>query len=450
MKRKIIDSLSRWRKEEHGESALLVEGARRVGKSWIVEEFAKQEYDAYLVLDFSRIDEGVKMLFNDYLYRLDEFFPRLQNIMGMKLPQKRSLIVFDEVQKFPRAREAIKALVADGRYDYIETGSLLSIKENTNDILIPSEESHLKMYPMDFEEFLWALGDNSLMDIIRECFAAKKPMGQTMHRRAMERFREYMVVGGMPQVVAKYASSRVLADADREKRKILTLYRDDIAKHAKRYARRVRRIFDEIPSQLSRHEKRFMLSSLGKNAKMRSYEDAFLWLEDAMIVNTCYNATEPNVGLRLNQDSSAFKCYMGDTGLLVSHAFDIRALATEQIHKRLLLGQIEVNEGMIAENIVAQMLACAGHPLFFFSRYSKTIADERMEVDFLIAKSKIGRRRNISPIEVKSGKNYTLNSLNKFHAKYRMQTDTPYVIHGGDFGVKGNVTYLPIYMTQLL
>lgn len=450
MKRKIYEQLLNWKKEEHGESAVLIEGARRVGKSWIAEEFAKREYDAYLLIDFSTADVAIKSIFNDYLGNVDLFFEKLLNAFGVKLPPRRSLIIFDEVQLFPRAREAIKSLVADGRYDYIETGSLVSIKENTKGILIPSEETHVKMYPMDFEEYLWSRGNETLMDHIRSCYAAREPLGQAVHRKAMDYFREYMIVGGMPQVVKKFCETKDLKAADREKRKILALYRDDIAKHAGRYAGKVRRIFDEIPGQLSKHEKKFSLASLGKGSKMRSYEDAFLWLDDAMVVNSCYNTTEPNVGLRLNMDSSAFKCYMGDTGLLVSHAFDDKALAAEDIHKRLLLGNLEVNEGMLMENVVAQMLAVAGHPLFFFSKYDKSNAAERMEIDFLIAKSKIGRRKNIIPIEVKSKKHYTTNSLDKFTSKYKAKIDSPIVLHTKDLAVKNGVTCLPLYMAPML
>ena len=450
MKRKIYEQLLNWKKEEHGESAVLIEGARRVGKSWIAEEFAKREYDAHLLIDFSTADAAIKSIFNDYLGNIDTFFEKLLNALGVRLPHHRSLIIFDEVQLFPRAREAIKSLVADGRYDYIETGSLVSIKENTKGILIPSEETHVKMYPMDFEEYLWSRGNETLMDHIRACYAAREPLGQAVHRKAMDYFREYMIVGGMPQVVKKFCETKDLRAADREKRKILALYRDDIAKHAGRYAGKVRRIFDEIPGQLSKHEKKFSLSSLGKGSKMRSYEDAFLWLDDAMVVNSCYNTTEPNVGLRLNMDSSAFKCYMGDTGLLVSHAFDDKALAAEDIHKRLLLGNLEVNEGMLMENVVAQMLAVSGHPLFFFSKYDKSNAEERMEIDFLIAKSKIGRRKNIIPIEVKSKKRYTTNSLDKFTSKYKAKIDSPIVLHAKDLAVKDGVTYLPLYMAPCL
>jgi len=450
MKRKLYEQLLRWKEDEDGESALLIEGARRVGKSWVVEEFAKREYVAYLLIDFSTADAAIKSIFNDYLSDIDVFFEKLLNALGVKLPRRKSLVIFDEVQRFPRAREAIKSLVADGRYDYIETGSLMSIKENTEGILIPSEETHIKMYPMDFEEYLWSRGNDTLMDYIRECYAARKPLGQAVHRKAMDYFREYMIVGGMPQVVKKFCETKDLKVADREKRKILSLYRDDIAKHAKRYAGKVRRIFDEIPGQLSKHEKKFSLSSLGKGSKMRSYEDAFLWLDDAMVVNPCYNTTEPNVGLRLNMDSSAFKCYMADTGLLVSHAFDDKALAAEDIHKRLLLGNLEINEGMLMENIVAQMLTATGRPLFFFSKYDKSNADERMEIDFLIAKSKIGRRKNIVPIEVKSAKRYSTNSLDKFTVKYKAQSDSPIVLHTKDLSIKDGVTYLPVYMTPML
>ena len=450
MKRKIYEKLLKWKHEERGESAVLIEGARRVGKSWIAEEFAKNEYDAHLTIDFSTVDNEIKSIFNDSLGDVNAFFGKLINALGVELPRRKSLVIFDEVQSFPRAREAIKTLVADGRYDYIETGSLMSIKENTEGILIPSEETHLKMYPMDFEEYLWSRGNDMLMEYVRECFAARKPLGAAVHRKAMDYFREYMIVGGMPQVVKKFCETQDLRVADREKRRILALYRDDIAKHARRYAGKVRRIFDEIPGQLSKHEKKFSLASLGKGSKMRSYEDAFLWLDDAMVVNPCYNTTEPNVGLRMNMDSSAFKCYMADTGLLVSHAFDDKDIAAEDIHKRLLLGNLEVNEGMLVENIVAQMLTATGRPLFFFSKYDKSNAKDRMEIDFLIAKSKIGRRKNITPIEVKSSKRYSTRSLDKFVAKYKAQSDAPIVLHSKDLKLENGVTYLPLYMTPML
>lgn len=418
MKRKIYDQLVSWKQDGAGRTALLIDGARRVGKSYVAEEFAKAEYKSYLLIDFNRVGDEVKDLFLHYLNDLDTLFMYLSGYYNVKLYEHESLIIFDEVQMFPRARAAIKYLVADGRYDYLETGSLMSIRKNVKDIVIPSEERHIKMYPMDFEEFLWAMGNDTLMDIVRKRFEAHKSMGQVMHRRAMDYFRQYLIVGGMPQAVQEYAESKDFDRVDRIKRDILTLYRADIVKHATGYEMKVESIFDEIPAQLQKHEKRFKLSSLKKEARFREYEDALFWLDDAMIANICYNSTEPNIGLKLNMDRMTLKCYMGDTGLLISHAFDENGLVSEEIYKKLLFDKLEVNKGMIVENIVAQMLAASGHKLYFYSNPSRDDKDARMEIDFLIAKSKISNRHNISPIEVKSGKNYTLTSLRKFMERY--------------------------------
>lgn len=404
MKRKIYDQLVNWKQDGAGKTALLIDGARRVGKSYVAEEFAKAEYKSYLLIDFNRVGDEVKDLFLHYLNDLDTLFMYLSGYYNVKLYEHESLIIFDEVQMFPRARAAIKYLVADGRYDYLETGSLMSIKKNVKDIVIPSEERHIKMYPMDFEEFLWAMGNDTLMDIVRKRFEAHKSMGQVMHRKAMDYFRQYLIVGGMPQAVQEYVESKDFDRVDRIKRDILTLYRADIVKHATGYEMKVESIFDEIPAQLQKHEKRFKLSSLKKEARFREYEDALFWLDDAMIANICYNSTEPNIGLKLNMDRMTLKCYMGDTGLLISYAFDENGLVSEEIYKKLLFDKLEVNKGMIIENIVAQMLAASGHKLYFYSNPSRDDKDARMEIDFLIAKSKISNRHNISPIEVKSGK----------------------------------------------
>ncbi len=416
MKRKIYDQLVNWKQDGAGKTALLIDGARRVGKSYVAEEFAKAEYKSYLLIDFNRVGDEVKDLFLHYLNDLDTLFMYLSGYYNVKLYEHESLIIFDEVQMFPRARAAIKYLVADGRYDYLETGSLMSIKKNVKDIVIPSEERHIKMYPMDFEEFLWAMGNDTLMDIVRKRFEAHKSMGQVMHRKAMDYFRQYLIVGGMPQAVQEYVESKDFDRVDRIKRDILTLYRADIVKHATGYEMKVESIFDEIPAQLQKHEKRFKLSSLKKEARFREYEDALFWLDDAMIANICYNSTEPNIGLKLNMDRMTLKCYMGDTGLLISHAFDENGLVSEEIYKKLLFDKLEVNKGMIIENIVAQMLAASGHKLYFYSNPSRDDKDARMEIDFLIAKSKISNRHNISPIEVKSGKNYTLTSFEVYGA----------------------------------
>ena len=449
MKRKIYDSMQKW-KEENGRTALLIDGARRVGKSYIAQEFAKKEYKSYILIDFNRAPAEITDLFVHYLNDLNMFFLYLSNFYGVKLYERESLIIFDEVQLFPKARAAIKYLVEDGRYDYVETGSLMTIKKNVADIVIPSEERHMKMYPLDFEEFLWALDNDTLMDFIRLCFEEKKPMGQVLHRKTMDYFRQYLIVGGMPQAVKTYRDSHDFDQVDSVKRDILELYRADIIKHAEGYQMKVAQIFDDIPAQLQKHDTKFKFSSLKKEARFREYEDALFWLSDAMITNICYNSTAPNIGLKLNMDRMTLKCYMADTGLLISHAFDENGLVSEEIYKKLLFDKLEVNKGMIIENIVAQMLTASGHKLYFYSNPSRDDASLRMEIDFLTAKSKISNRHNISPIEVKSSKNYTLTSLRKFKEKYKEQLHIPYVLHPNDLKEENGILFLPLYMTPLI
>ena len=441
--------MQKW-KEENGRTALLIDGARRVGKSYIAQEFAKKEYKSYILIDFNRAPAEITDLFVHYLNDLNMFFLYLSNFYGVKLYERESLIIFDEVQLFPKARAAIKYLVEDGRYDYVETGSLMTIKKNVADIVIPSEERHMKMYPLDFEEFLWALDNDTLMDFIRLCFEEKKPMGQVLHRKTMDYFRQYLIVGGMPQAVKTYRDSHDFDQVDRVKRDILELYRADIIKHAEGYQMKVAQIFDDIPAQLQKHDTKFKFSSLKKEARFREYEDALFWLSDAMITNICYNSTAPNIGLKLNMDRMTLKCYMADTGLLISHAFDENGIVTGEVYKKLLLDKLEVNMGMVMENMVAQMLTASGHKLYFYSNSSRSDASSRMEIDFLIAKSQISNRHNISPIEVKSSKNYTLSSLKKFKTKYAEQLHIPYVLHTGDFKEEDGIVFLPLYMTPLL
>ena len=449
MKRKIYQQLIEWKEQRQGEVALLIEGARRIGKSYIVEEFGRNEYDSYLLVDFNKAPQMVHEWFDLYLEDLDTLFLYLSQHYHVKLHERRSLIILDEIQLCKRARAAIKFLVADGRYDYIETGSLVSIKKNTEGIVLPSEERSLKMYPMDFEEFLWATGNETLMDLIRKMYEDCKPMGQVFHRQAMDAFRKYMIVGGMPQAVKKYIETKDFDAVDEAKRDILTIYRNDIFNYAGDQADKVASIFDQIPSQLSKHEKKFRLSALKPGAKYRDWDDAFFWLKDARIVNICYNSTEPNIGLKLNEERTTLKCYMNDTGLLISHAFDERGIVSSDIYRKLLLEKLEVNEGMFMENMVAQMLTSSGHNLYFFSNSSEN-AEDRMEIDFLLQKDKVTSRHNIRPIEVKSGKNYTLSSLNKALRKFSEHLTTPTVIHTSDLKIEGNITYMPIYMTPLL
>lgn len=450
MKRKIYKKMLEWKAVSDGRSALMIDGARRVGKSWIAEEFAKNEYESYLLIDFSKVSKTVKRCFREYLDNLDTFFMYLLGEYNANLTPRKSVVIFDEVQLFPRAREAIKHLVADGRYDYIETGSLISINKNVSSILIPSEEHHLEMFPMDFEEFLWATGNSGMMPIIRSAYEKSVCVGDGMHRRIMDVFRQYLVVGGMPQAVAMFASTHDLRRVDAEKRDILILYRADILKHGGNSKHKILAVFNAIPGALSRHEWRFSPGDIKKGAGMREYEASFEWLKSAMTVNLAYNATEPNIGLELSSDHSCLKCYLGDTGLLVSMAFSENELAAGEVQQRLLTGRLEVNAGTIYENLVAQMLRASGQQLHFYVSSDASSRADRMEIDFLIAKSDLKRRRNISPIEVKSTGCYQTKSLDKFRAKYGRFLDTAYVLHPKDLKIGDGVIHIPLYMVPLL
>lgn len=450
MKRKIYNDLLEWKKRSNGKTAILIDGARRIGKSYIAEEFAKENYETYILIDFSKVPQAIKDLFENYLDNLDYLFTYLSQYFGKKLYERNTLFIFDEVQFCPRARSAIKHLVADGRYDYIETGSLISIKKNVKDILIPSEEHILKMKPMDFEEFMWAMGNSTMMDFIKKCYETREPLGQALHRKAMDYFKEYLIVGGMPQAVEIYSQTRDFEMVDEIKRDILTLYRQDIRKYGEEVALKAEKIFDEIPSQLQKHEKKFNLASVDVNARYREYYGAFYWLDDAGLINIAYNTTEPNIGLNLNKDSNSFKCYMFDTGLLLSMAFDEKGIVSEEIYKKILFDKLTFNEGMMIENIVAQMLVNAKRKLYFFSRTDRDNSEDTMEIDFLIAKSKITSKHNITPIEVKSGKNYTFSSLKKFRNKYKEYLTYSIIIHQEDLKEENGILYMPIYMTELL
>ncbi len=450
MRRKIYNQLLEWKEKRSHKEALLIDGARRVGKSWIVEEFARKEFKSYILIDFSEASDTMLDVFRAYRGKWDEFFMHLQLEAGKKLYPGESLIVFDEIQKFPEAREIIKYLVQDGRYAYIETGSLMSINANVKDINIPSEEHRIDMHPMDFEEFLWALGDDMMMDYVRECFAKRKPLGQSLHRKMMDCLRLYMIVGGMPQAVADWVESKDFDEVDRTKRNILALYRSDISKYAKGQEARVTKIFDTIPSQLQRHEKKFKLSTLGKGTRGRNVETAFFWLDESRVVNTCFAASEPSVGLEMKVDDASRKLYMADTGLLISHAFTEAAIKAEELYRKLMHDKLEVNKGMLVENLVAQMLRTAGHKLYFFSSYSKTETENRMEIDFLVPKAVISNRHNIHPIEVKSSPRYKLTSIERFAKKFDGYVTEPIVLHTSDVKVEDGVIYLPLYMSGLL
>jgi predicted AAA+ superfamily ATPase len=445
LKRKIYEQLQYWKNNTNGKTALLISGARRVGKSYISKKFAENEYRSHIIIDFSIASKDVLEIFETDRMDINLFFTKLSLIYQTKLYNRNSLIVFDEVQLYPLARQFIKHLVADGRYDYIETGSLLSIKTNIQDILIPSEEEEISMRPLDFEEFLWANGDSNSIPLMRQFFEKKKPMGQAVHRTLMREFRSYMLVGGMPQAVLEYVTSGDFEAVDKIKRNILGLYRNDVAKFGERYKSKITSILDEVPEQLSKKEKKFTLASISSKARYREYEDAFVWLSEAKIINTCFNTTDPNVGLKMNSERSTLKCYMADTGLLVTQALGENEFTGNEIYKSILLDKLEINQGMFAENVVAQMLVSSGKRLYFYSRNDREDSSNTMEIDFIISSGK-----KVSPIEVKSGSYKGHRSLDKFKAKFSGRTGTQYVLHTKDLKQEGDVCYLPLYMAMFL
>ena len=445
LKRKIYDKLLMWKQKSNGQTALLIDGARRVGKSYIAELFARQEYKSHIIIDFGNAPQDILDLFVHESSDLDLFFAKLGVFYSTLLHKRESLIVFDEVQQFPRARQLIKYLVADGRYDYLETGSLIRLKKNTENIIIPSEEEHIEMFPMDFEEFLWAMGDEATVPLIRKYFEAKKPLGQALHRKIMNDFRQYVLVGGMPQSVLAYTDEKNFEKSDEAKRRILQLYRDDASKFAAGYEEKVYAVFDSIPSQLSKKKKKYKLSSINKNARFRTYEDSFIWLNEAMVVNACFNSTDPSVGLALSADHATQKCYMADTGLLVTHTFMNQAFTDNELYKAVLFDRLDVNEGMIMENIVAQMLRYNGHKLYFYSRSDNEKRENHLEIDFLITEKK-----KIAPIEVKSGSYRSHSSLDKFRKKFSHEIGTSYILYPKDVMEKDGIWHLPLYMAMFL
>lgn len=445
LKRKIYNKLVEWKNISKGSSAILIDGARRVGKSFIAKEFAKNEYKSYIIIDFGNISKDVLDLFLYDSYNLDLFFNKLSAFYSTQLFDRESIIIFDEVQQFPKARQLVKYFVEDGRYDYLETGSLIRLKKNVEDIIIPSEEEHIEMYPLDFEEFLWALGDEVTFPYIKTCFENKTPIGQALHRKIMNQFRQYVLVGGMPQSVNEYLKAYNFEASDIAKRRILQLYRDDVSKFAKGYEEKVFALFDGIPAQLSKKEKKYTLSSISKSARYRTYEDSFIWLHEAMIVNNCFNATDPNIGLALSADDTTQKCYMADTGLLVTHTFMDVPFTENELYKAILFDKLNINEGMIMENVVAQMLRSKGHKLYFYSRTDKINRENHMEIDFIITEGK-----KISPIEVKSNNYNSHSSLDKFKNKFSSKIGNSYILYSKDVMIKDGIIHLPFYMSMFL
>lgn len=444
-KRKIYDRLLEWKKTSAGSTALFVDGARRVGKSYICKQFAEAEYESCMIVDFGKLPNRVRDIFENDSADIDMFLLRLSAYYRTRLIERKSIIVFDEVQLYPKARQLIKYLVEDGRYDYLETGSLITLHRNEEEILIPSEEEHVEMFPLDFEEFLWARGDEATYPTLQTFFDKRQPLGQALHRRIMNDFRLYMLVGGMPQVVEKYLETSDFEQANRAKRLILDLYRADVSKFAKGYEARVLSIFDGIPSQLSKKEKRYKLASLKKGARFRDYESAFVWLDEAMVVNACLNASDPTGLLAASEDFNTQKLYLGDTGLLVALSLADRAIAKEDLYRDILLDKINVNEGMFAENVVAQLLR-PNHPqLYFYSRSDTDNRKNMMEIDFLVS----GERKAF-PIEVKSGRYRPHASLDKFMERFGKSVEQPVILYTKDVMESGGILHLPLYMAGLL
>lgn len=447
-KRKVYDKLLEWKALSAGSSAALLEGARRIGKSTIVEAFAKQEYDDYMILDFAKENRDVRNNFIENMDDLDVFFRNLFLLKGRSLEGKKCVLIFDEVQLFPIARQAIKYLVADGRYDYIETGSLISIRRNVQDILIPSEEYRIKMYPMDFEEYLWALGDTVTYDAIQNAFMKKKTLGDAIHRKIMKTFRTYMAVGGMPQAVDAYVSGKTFAQIDFVKRNILDLYEEDLAKYDTENREKASVVYKTIPEQLENKNSHFKFSLVDKNARYQNYVDAVSFVSESMIGNECIHVTKPEVALELFSDRSNFKLYMGDTGLLVTQIMKNRDEADEDLYKALIIDDLGINQGMIVENMVAQMLRASGHGLYFHEYFYKPEGNEtekKYEIDFLTVKKK-----KICPIEVKSSNYKSHKSFDYFRKKYQLKMEDRYIIYTKDLKFDDGILYIPVYMTMLI
>ena len=441
-KRKLYSRLLEWKGTRNGETAVLIEGARRVGKSTLVEEFAKNEYETYILIDFANTSKEIVALFDD-ISDLNYFFLRLQFLFNVQLKERKSVIIFDEVQRLPRARQAIKYLVKDHRYDYIETGSLISIKKNVSDIVIPSEEQKLYLYPLDYEEFRWAMGDTATIPLLRSAFDKRQPLSDGITRKLMRYFRLYMLVGGMPQAVNKYLETNNLSDVDMVKRDIIHLYEDDFRKID--VSGKMSMLYGAIPSELNKNTSRYQVSSVIGNASSDSKVAEYIAdMKDSMTVNLAYHANDPNAGMSMNYDLSRFKMYVGDTGLFVTLAFKDKDFTDNVLYQQLLNDKLSANLGYVYENVVAQMLVAAGNNLFYYT-FPTESKKHNYEIDFLIS-----RRNKICPIEVKSSGYQRHLSLDAFCTKFSSRILNRYVIYTKDLRQEEQILYLPVFMTQFL
>lgn len=440
-KRKIYDEMLAWKESWSDKYALLIQGARRIGKSTIAEEFAKKEFKSYILIDFAHTRMEIKELFDD-IYDLDFFFLQLQQLTGVRLYEKESVIIFDEVQLLPKARQAIKYLVADGRYSYIETGSLLSIRKNVQDILIPSEEHRISMYPMDFEEFLWAIGDEVTAKTIKYLLSEKRPAGDVMHRAIMRTFRLYMLIGGMPQAIETYLDKNNLQIVDEVKREIINLYEEDFTKIDGTGL--AGDIYDAIPANLSGNVSRYILSNAREGVRSERVRELIPEILSSSTVNIAYHANNPGVGMPLEKDFNRYKLFSSDVGLFVTLAFKDKKYTENVIYNKLLSNKLEANLGYVYENVVAQILTAKGNNLFYYTMACDT-SNHLYEIDFLISSGD-----KICPIEVKSGNYRSHKSLDVFCDKFSRRIGEKYVVHAKDYKWENGIHYLPVYMLPLL
>lgn len=440
-KRKLYNTMLKWKSERNGDTALLIQGARRVGKSTIAEEFARNEYKSYILIDFSKVSKEVSDLFND-ISDLNYLFIRLQFIYQIPLYERESVIIFDEVQLQPLARQAIKHLVKDHRYDYIETGSLISVRSRSRDILVPSEETKVDMYPMDYEEFRWTLGDTTTIPLLRTAFEKKMPLGDAVHRKLMRDFRLYMLVGGMPQAVSAYIRTNNFTAVDQAKRDIIALYEEDFGKIDD--SGRSKALYDAIPSQLSRNAMRYQVGRAIDKERVDRLENIVKVMDDSMTVNVAYHSDDPNVGLALTKNKEYFKMYASDTGLFVTLAFKDSDITENVIYDKLLNDKLSTNLGYVYENVIAQMLRATGKNLFYHTiPYAE--GKKYYEIDFVIPD-----KHKISPIEVKSSGYKAHKSLDEFCSKFSDRIMNRYLIYTKDYKRENGVEYVPVYMTMFL
>ena len=445
MRRKIYEKLLEWKKRSNGQTAILIEGARRIGKTYVIEEFAKNEYKSYIIIDFSLVGKDVIDTFENSINDFDAFFNRLEILFNTKLYRRESIIVFDEVQLYPRARQLIKHLVADGRYDFAETGSLISLYRNVKDILIPSEEEKIKMYPMDFEEYLWALGDELTYDYIKDCYNNLKPLGQVLHKKALTLFREYMLVGGMPKAVLAYANDKDFEKVEFEKKQIYNLYVEDINKFANGEKTKAKLIFDYIPNQLQKKSKKIVYADMKNDSRSNDYDNAFVFLDESMMVHICNNVTDPAFPLALSANDNEKKCYMLDTGILITECLKGEKYINSEIYKSILFDKLFINEGMFMENVVACSLINKDEKLYYYKYNDSVNSENDMEIDLLVQ-----RNGKICPIEVKSSVYKRHTSLDKFITKFKKKIGQAYILYQKDVLIRDGIYHLPVYMAGII